>query len=228
MANEEHEDMGGSVRLAVKLDIDALTKYEQVIIDQVIYMALAGVAGRRKDISRVHVRDVAALLYKPTGARVDLIYQMTARRSYDTLVIERAGGTFAEDAGYRQSIDAPGVYEIAGRGVLEVSISDNSPEISISKKIYTKMADYDKIKDTLCIRTPEEGDYIIIDDKGNSKKLNRVFIDCKVDRSKRMSWPVVAAGSEIIWAIGLRFSEAYKIDDSTVKIITMDYKSEGE
>ena len=31
------------------------------------------------------------------------------------------------------------------------------------------MADYGKIKDNLCIRNPQDGDYIIIDNEGKKK-----------------------------------------------------------
>ena len=32
----------------------------------------------------------------------------------------------------------------------------------------------------------------------NTKKLSRVFIDAKIDRTKRAGWPVLACGQEIV------------------------------
>ena len=99
---------------------------------------------------------------------------------------------------------------------------------SIPKKNYTKYIDYAKIKDTLCVRTPEDGDYIVIDVNGNTKKLSRVFIDAKIDREKRLDWPVVACGKEILWVVGLRFSPAYHVDENTNRIMKIQYERKGE
>ena len=98
----------------------------------------------------------------------------------------------------------------------------------ISKKTYTKYLDYDKIKGNLRIRTPQEGDFIVIDRKGNTKKLVRVFVDAKVDRVKRTGWPVLACGQEIIWVPGLRFSPAYYVTQDTKTVMKINYLDKGE
>ena len=132
----------------------------------------------------------------------------------------------AED--YRIKLETEGTIIVPGKGSIECKIIDYNQDVEISKKIYTKMLDYGKIKDTLYLRTPEEGDYIVIDAKGSTKKLSRVFIDNKIDRAIRGSWPVIACGNNIVWVVGLRFSEAFKIDDNTKKILYMDYRGKGE
>ena len=120
------------------------------------------------------------------------------------------------------------MFEIPGWGALEVNIEDKQSTLEVSKKIYTKMADYGKIKDGLCIRTPADGDYIVIDAKGSTKKLSRVFIDNKIDREKRSNWPILANGNEVLWVIGLRYSESCKIQENTSKIIRLNYVGKGE
>ena len=120
-------------------------------------------------------------------------------------------------------VEGEGEYPIPDRGKLRIKFIKNSDNLVISKNMYTKMADYGKITDTLCVRTPQEGDYITIDSKGNTKKLSRVFIDNKIDREDRKTWPVVASGNHVIWVVGLRYSEAFKIEGDTDKIICMEY-----
>lgn len=66
----------------------------------------------------------------------------------------------------------------------------------------------------------------MIDTAGNTKKLSRVFIDAKIDRTKRAGWPVLACGQEIVWVVGLRFSPAYHVDEQTNKI--MKYSMEAK
>lgn len=205
----------------INLEVNQLYKYNPVLQEHLVHEALGEIAGAKKDISRKHVMSVVSLLYQDNGKFIDLPFGIRARKSYDKLIISN----YAEEADeYCITVEKEGVYKIPGQGNLNISFIDNNDTVEVSKKIYTKMANYDKIKGGLCIRTPKEGDYITIDGNGNTKKLSRVFIDNKIDREKRINWPVVATGSEIIWVIGLRYSEAYKIDKDTTRIIYMDYQ----
>ena len=221
----EEEVSPDNIVKRVSFDVENLRNAEGIIRSRLIYKAMSMVAGRKKDISRIHVSDTLSLLDKETGSSINLIYNLRARRSYGQLLIE---GNIDNKTAYNIDISEERFYEIEGFGILEISFMDNSNDINIAKNVYTKMADYGKIKDNLCIRPPQDGDYIIIDKYGNKKKISRFFIDHKVDRDKRLSWPVIAAGNEIIWVIGLRFSEAYKITDNTSKIIYMNYIGKGE
>ena len=209
----------------VTLDVNELYKYNPVLQEHLIHEAIGDVAGEKKDITRKHIMAVVGLLYQETGKLVELPYGIRARRSYNDLII--CNKTEITDD-YRIKLEPDGEYEVPGKGRIEFKIIDYNQDIEISKKIYTKMLDYDKIKDTLYLRTPNDGDSIVIDAKGGTKKLSRVFIDNKVDCEVRGSWPVVACGHDIVWVVGLRFSEAYKVDENTKRILYMDYKGRGE
>ena len=100
---------------------------------------------------------------------------------------------------------------------------DYSTDISISKKEYTKMVDCDKLESALVFRTPQEGDYMVITADGKTKKLSRIFTDAKVPQEVRDTFPVVASGSEVIWAVGLRLGESAKITDETKKVKILKY-----
>ncbi len=209
----------------VELDVNELYKYSPVLQEHLIHEAIGDVAGEKRDITRRHIVAVVGLLYQETGKQLELPYGIRARRSYDRLIITNKN----QDAlDYNIKIEPGKVYNIPGQGIIEFKIMEYSDDMEISKKIYTKMLDYDKIIGTLYLRTPEDGDYVVIDAKGSTKKLSRVFIDNKVDREKRGGWPVIASGKNIVWAVGLRFSEAFKVDKNTKRILYMDYKGKGE
>jgi len=215
------DDFGKSVNLSVS----ELFKYSPVLQEHLIHEAIGDVAGEKKDITRKHIMAVVGLLYQDTGKQVELPYGIKARRSYDNLIISNKADEVFD---YNIEIAGKGSYIIPNKGSIEFEIIDYNQDVEISKKIYTKMLDYDKIKNTLYLRTPEDGDYIVIDTKGSTKKLSRVFIDNKVDRAHRGSWPVIACGKEIIWVIGLRFSESYKVEEDTKQILYMKYRGKGE
>lgn len=91
--------------------------------------------------------------------------------------------------------------------------------------MYTKWFDYDKIN-KLLLRSRQPGDYIIIDKKGGKKKLKDYFIDEKVPREKRDEILLLADGSHIVWIVGYRISEYFKVSDETKNIIKIAYDKE--
>ena len=94
--------------------------------------------------------------------------------------------------------------------------------IKFEEKIYTKWFDYDKISNVVQIRKREKGAYYKVKN-GGRKKLKDYFIDEKIPREDRDSIPVLADGSHIIWVVGHRISEAYKVSDSTQKVLKVQY-----
>lgn len=209
----------------VKLSVTSLAALAPVLQEVLVTEAIAQAASRRKDISRKHIQAVQALCSQDTGSSVQLPYGLCARRSYDTIAISQKAN---KTATFEIPILGAGDYEIPEMGIISVAVEPAVLNEQITKKNYTKYLDYDKIKDTLCIRSPQEGDFIVIDHKGNTKKLSRVFIDAKVDRAKRTGWPVLACGQEIIWVPGLRFSPAYYVTRDTKTIMKINYLDKGE
>ena len=90
--------------------------------------------------------------------------------------------------------------------------------MEIPKNQYTKWFDYDKIKDTLCVRTRENGDYIMIGD-GKRKLLKRFFIDEKIPKERRDQILLLTEGDHILWIIGHRISESYKLSEKTRTVL---------
>ena len=62
----------------------------------------------------------------------------------------------------------------------------------IEEKKYTKWLDYDRIIKYPCIRTRKTGDYIVINSKGDRKKINRCMIDEKIPADRRDQVPLIA------------------------------------
>ena len=90
---------------------------------------------------------------------------------------------------------------------------------------FTKAFDLNKIKGDIKIRTRAEGDKMKPMGLGGTKKLKDIFIDMKVPRDKRDSIPVVCDDEGIIWLVGYKISEDYKIDDSTTTVVRLSCKS---
>ena len=94
----------------------------------------------------------------------------------------------------------------------------------IEEKKYTKWLDYDRIIKYPCIRTRKTGDYIVINSKGDRKKINRCMIDEKIPADRRNQVPLIAVEDEILWIIGSRISERYKITPCTRMVLALTYQ----
>ena len=91
---------------------------------------------------------------------------------------------------------------------------------------YTKWFDYDKIKQGAVLRTRRPGDYLEVAD-GAHKKLKDYLIDCKVPREDRDSLTLLADGSHIIWTVGMRISERYKVTEQTKRVLKVQWMNDG-
>lgn len=61
-----------------------------------------------------------------------------------------------------------------------------------------------------------------IDRMGHRKKLKEIFINEKYPKSQRDLIPLLADGSHIIWILGGRISEAYKVTEQTKRILVCE------
>lgn len=223
-----HAELEGKTANAseiISLAVDKLKQEDDITRQKILYEALGRAAGAKKDITRKHVELLEGLLECETGRYLSMPYQVRVSNSYGRIIFTKDNELLEE---YSILINQDGEYIIPNWGKLEIATNNVVEKVNIPKKMYTRVADYGKIKDKLCVRCPKENDYIVIDLEGRTKKLSRVFIDNKVDKDVRANWPVVACGDEIIWAIGLRYSEAFRVDDDTKKVIYLEYKGKGD
>ena len=60
----------------------------------------------------------------------------------------------------------------------------------------------------------------------NKKSLKSYFINEKVPKEKRDNIKLLADGSHIMWIIGMRISEYYKVDENTTRVLEVKYGRE--
>ena len=169
-----------------------------------------------KDIGSRHFTAIAELAGKPVGSRLDLPGGLMARTGYETLEIVRKT---EREVSVKTESGADG--EIHGRQTvpeLHMTVFSRQKDQEIPKNQYTKWFDYDKIKGTLSVRTRRRGDYLILP-SGGSKTIARYMIDEKIPKEKREQILLLAEGSHVLWVVGFRISEYYKIEEHTENIL---------
>ena len=219
------------------IDISRFLALHPVIRGEVIRMILQHMTPHLKDISREHISGVEDLAYRDSNGRFDLPYGIRAYRSYENICIRKAGegsgiagdSCFLPEEGIRVDLTElkPGgdVLKLRMDDTRELvfSLTEMTDPTVIagmtSDSDYAKCFDYDKINKLLDLRYRSADDHLIIDSEGHAKKLSRYMIESKIPEFIRDRIPVIADGSEVIWIVGYRDSYAYRIEDSTTKIL---------
>lgn len=86
--------------------------------------------------------------------------------------------------------------------------------------------DADKIQKqqaNLAIRTRMQGDFITPKGMVGTKKLKNFFIDEKIEKEQRNRIPLLCLGSEVLWIVGNRMSENYKVDEETKNVLVLEF-----
>ncbi len=221
-AYEKYTRKDGS---AVVISALAADETDEVILQRVIYRAIFEVSGRRKDVSRVHIEDTAGLFSMQSGRSLSLIYGLCAVRSFDSIIIKKDDNTEFFGDEYEEiplsKVIEERRFTLPGGCTAEAFIIDSS-KTKYQNLQYTKWFDYDKICNGAVFRTRDKGDVIAV--KNGSKKVKDVLIEEKIPQWKRSRLYMLADGSDIMWIPGIRYSEKYKVDESTKRVLVVTWE----
>ena len=206
MKEEKNAEAGNTEILL----LESLLGEHPALIKRVIHRALTIVAGRSRDISAVQIEAVLNLFELQTGRKRDLIYNMEAIRVYEGVQI-----MIKKEVSDEEKKDA--------LAKLHFEIKDRDFSQNIPTDLYTKWFDYDKIKYSLDVRFRKEGDYLTINDANAKKLLSDYMTNEKIPSDKRDEIPLLADKDHILWVVGHRISNYYKVTDETKKIVVATY-----
>ena len=210
-----------------EIELESFEKGHLILQKEVVRKVLFAIAKKQKDIEMSHVDSVLELIEKGAGKRVDLPYHMEAIHYYNKVVLRKKNLIKGEkmleiEAVIPGSVRIPDTNMQLSFELITVS-EDNRSELekmySVKKNDYTKWFDYDKIRNTVLARYRKTGDFFECNSSGNRKKLKDFFIDQKVPAEKRERILLLADGNHIIWVIGFRISEYYKVNSGTRRIL---------
>ena len=159
-------------------------------------------AGSVRDISAVHAEQIRSLAGMETGKGADLPYGLRAVREYGMIWLEKTARVVRDES----------------RPAVTFSRFPREKNQKIPENRYTKWFDYDKIEGALSVRTRRTGDYITLKG-GHRKSVKSYMIDGKIPRQERDRIPLLAEGSHVLWIVGYRISEYYKVTEETKEIL---------
>lgn len=232
-------------KYSCQTDRTRLIQQEKVLIKAVIYEMLSMAGEEKKDFAKEHILAVYQLLTNQSGKKIVLPHGIEAVISYENLIIRKSFKGESErwviELSLKELADLP---DGEGRMILlpsgeqlyfeqqslwnmaEAEREKLLMDARNSKNNYTKFFDCDTMKDALYIRMAERNDYFVMNEAGNRKKLSRYFMDIRLPADKRDGVVVLASGNEVLWIVGGRRCERFKIREDTQDILKVTYKGE--
>lgn len=187
------------------------------------------VAHQAPDLSFPQVERVIAWLENPTtGKRLQWPQGVRICFNGKDIVFyhENTGRSDTEPGSYTLTLNGPGQVKLP-QGKLVVEWVDKALWAKEQLKTmgpWSVLVDGDKVAFPLTIRTRKPGDRFFPLGLGGSKKLKDFFIDLKLPSEERDRVPiVVSSDGEIIWVVGLRLDERFKVTGETQNLFCFSY-----
>lgn len=214
-------------KYSIVLNGDNFVKEDIAIQRRIVRKTILDLLQTLQGIEEIHVSSVVELFNeKNTGKRIDLPGAIIARVSYENLIIEKTiskqidpSNAFEQDLKIGNNVLKEHGLEI----YLEILDKEDMDFKGIPGNI--KYFDYNKIVDYISIRTRKNGDKFNPLGMKGRKKLKDYFIDEKVPRELRGETLLLVDRENIIWVIGYRTSELYKINHDTRKVLRLEIKN---
>ena len=224
-----------SDREGIELSRAAFGEFPEAVQRRVVRKAIAAVKGDLRRISFSHIDAVIRLAISgPKRGALDLPDRIKVGLEGETLhfikssVPHRAvlGGNIAARAPHFQYIIEKPFRQPVQLKIPEVGLQVQFVAIKIEKTPEFQQSrqdeaffDMDKLTFPLILRNVLSGDRFNPLGMSVTQKVKKYFIDHKVPYEQRLRYPVLLNRDDIIWVVGHRISEAYKIVASTRMVL---------
>lgn len=217
----------------VELDLAELARMHQAIKGRVLRMAILSSCGSITGLGYVHIEKLLSLIENGrTGARVDIPLGMMAIKSYTSIIIRRQVAEKHQNFEHKLKIPGKTDLDIKTANITTQIINFETNAscyefINKSEAAYTKFIDFGKLGNgkylDIVVRNRRDGDTFKPLNSNGTKKLKEYFIDNKIPREERNDFPLIAINKEIIWIIGNKTSDNYKVTDNTNSVLMITY-----
>lgn len=103
-----------------------------------------------------------------------------------------------------------------------VEVCEYDEHFKINKSVQFANLDADKITFPLVLRNWKEGDAFQPLGMKGKKKLSDFFIDNKVDIFTKQQIKILTQNNQIVWVVGYRIDDAFKISKNTKKVLIIN------
>jgi tRNA(Ile)-lysidine synthase len=212
----------------IELFLSPLEVMERVILRRALRKAIDETKGLR-GINFVHIEDIIELIKTgQTGDRLYLPKGIRVIKDYSTLILTSESPVKLPP----YTLEVPGEIHLKEAGIyIKASLAEPSDPGDLSKAIReyaecktSALFDAERLVFPLMVRSRKSGDFFYPLGFGKKKKLQDFFVDEKVPRDERDSIPLIVSGEDIIWVVGYRENDRFKVTDETKKVLRLEAK----
>jgi len=176
--------------------------------------AIAALALSPETVGFRHVEGLRQFIVSGDGGRrCGLPGQILAERRAETILLRSAPKTSAIPSVV--VLRVPGQVDVAALNIRLIADIIDKPGSFKAMSPQGALLDLDRIVCPLHVRFRQPGDRFYPLGAPGSKKLQDFFVDSKIPRVERPYVPLVVSKSEIVWVVGYRIADPFKLRPET-------------
>jgi tRNA(Ile)-lysidine synthase len=144
----------------------------------------------------------------------------TLLRDRTQLMLRRKATLVADGIGYTLPLE--GSLQLPDGTQFIVTIIEPDATWSVPKRSDVLCLDLARINQPLTLRHPQQGDRFCPFGMKGSKLLSDLYTDLKLPHTEKARQWVLCHGEEIVWAVGLRGSERYRLKKTPKRVLCIE------
>jgi len=205
------------------LDRDNFLNQHPAIQRRILRLAMIEQLGCTADLYYKHFESMIDLIngHLPNG-RLHLPNGLVFSRAYNQLVLDQSPIQTDE---FQYEVTVPNVTDLpAIHGKISTSVRSNLPSSYPDGK-FEAVFDWDISQFPLYVRNRRDGDCFQPFGMAGQKKIKDLLIDAKVPQSERDRLPLLVCEAQIMWVIGYRTSDLFRISKRTKRVLHVTYEN---
>jgi tRNA(Ile)-lysidine synthase len=209
---------------ALYLDLSKIIDLHPALQKQLFRMAIEKIAGTLKDIESDHIEQMVLFMAKPSGKTLHLPHGLRLSTEYGYLVLtgvkSQTGLCPFPPLETIFPLHVPGDTLLPG-WLVRTHLLDTPVEME--ENGFTALLDLDLSGTELYVRTRQRGDRFQPLGMDRTKKLQDFMVDAKIPASWRSHIPLLCTGTQILWLVGWRIDDKFKVTGSTKKFLQVTF-----
>ena len=201
------------------LDIYEFFHYFKVVQKLIIIRIFEKIFGYTRQPDSCEIDRILILAEKgKSGSKIELDAKWSVLKGREKLAFQKSQEIFQPvEVGIGATIE----YRNIGLCLTSMVIDDRRVIRYLSDR-NIEFLDYDLISMPLILRSFKKGDWFIPLGMKGKKKLHDFFIDEKIEIFHRSRIPLLVGGGHVIWIVGHRIDDRFKVTDKTRKILKIE------
>ena len=104
---------------------------------------------------------------------------------------------------------------------LSFQLMERTSDFQLERTSDTAYFDAEKLPGRLTLRLPQTGDWFVPFGMRGRKKLSDFFADQKMNRWEKLRQPLLCAGESIVWVVGRRTDDRFRVGEETKMIFSV-------